>query len=546
VADFEQSNPVKEIRIVSVHQGASNRDTAYLIEDTQAVELENLVINTIGKRERRGGVRAFGGRTENPGGIGPFNEVDQTEKIAAVWGSSLYESRGNGGWAQIASNCSLTDDKLHDFARVRIAGELGFAAVTAVQTTEPSDLVVYNIVQDNATCFSLGARCQSSFQERLWFGSEEVLYWSELTLPADFSLATNNLTIEPGVGGELTAIVPARDNSPKMWLFKQRAVFLFEPRWGSSSAQIPSAADALDTVSSNIRLLTQGAGCLATKSAQWVPGEQGADLFFLAEDGVRSLARAENDTQAGAGFPVSYNIKAWIDRINWTHAHKAAATVYDNAYHLAVPLDGATENTHVLRFDIANRAWSLHTWSSRDVGVFSLGGQARYFFQNNDTAGDSSVTGPSADALYQVYQGFTGNADPSLAHIRVLEQSKGLVFDELTRKKTWEDVSLVVGAAETASYIVQYRVDFGAWVDLESDTIPGSDQSIVLGEDALPWRYSDTTQRRRVYGLRDAPPGYVFEYRLAGATAVTDLGKLAIYNTEVRASVNEKRFEDEN
>ncbi len=553
MADFQKTPGLERERIITLHEGAINRTIEYLVGENQAEHIENLVINKIGERTRRGGVRAMGGRQFAPGGVGSYNQADFDEVLVGVWGGELSQSVGDAGWARIASSVTLsTQGLLHDFAKVRQDGQLALAVTSVQQTTEPSATVVYNIETDAATAVSLAGRCLTPFQLRLWVGAEENLYWSDINNAVGFSLTNNFITVEPGLGGNITAIIPSRDNTPKMWIMKEDAVLLFEPRWGSSSALIPSAGDNLDVIASQVRVLTSGAGCIATRSAVWVPGEENADLFFLAADGVRSLQRAENDAQAGAGFPISYNISDWIDRINFTHAHKAAATVFDNAYHLAVPLDGATENTHVLRFDILNNAWSLHDWQAKDVRTFRLGGSSRFFFHNNFRAGDSSVTSidTSATGPYQVYRGFSGNLDPSEAAVSFRDDSKGLIFGEPTVRKRWDELVLALSSADTAAYNVQVRIDRGPYVDLVNDILPGGDQSIVLADDALPWQFGPEVIRKRSYSLHETPesntslpPGYPLQMRLQARAGPADLGKLKVHLSEVRANILQSTFE---
>jgi hypothetical protein len=550
VAEFRK-NPQQEIeRVLSLHQGSNSRNVPWLINDSQAVFVENMIINQLGIRERRRGARSFGGRNEAPGGIGSYNDTTFDEFIVAMWGGLPYNSTGNAAWTRIGTNVSLSSTDLMDFQRVFQGGNLAIAIGNAQQTTEASTTLIYDIQADESTNVSLGTeipRAHASFQNRLWIGAGQTLYWSNIVEPAHMSEG-NTLTIEPGLGGEITALIPSRDLTPRMWVFKHDAVLLLEPRWGASSALIPSAGDALDVVASSLKVLTQGAGCIATRSAVWVPGQEGADLFFLSADGVRSLNRAENDVQAGAGFPVSYDIPSIVNRINFTHAHKASAAVFDNAYHLAVPLDGAVDNTHVMRYDIRDGSWSLHDWQSRDLRVFSLGSDARFFFQSNIRSGDSSVTDVVADATlpHQVFQGFNGGLDPSESHIDFTETSKAFIFQEPFTEKTWDELTLNLSSSDTASIRIQYRLDFGPWTDLEDDIIPGSTGTIVLGQDSLPWVFSEDTIRKRSYFLKDIAPGKALQIRLTSQTAATDVGRVFVYGQEVKATVRQPEFLKEN
>jgi hypothetical protein len=394
-------------------------------------------------------------------------------------------------------------------------------------------------------------RCVEFFQNRAWIGGNRAagngaqdVYWSEIGSGLGYS-AGNSLLIEPGVGGEVTALVSTREETPRLIVFKDQAIAILDPRWGSSSALIPSAADALDTINSSVRILTKGAGCIATRSAAWVPGNEGADLFFLAADGVRSLGRAENDVVAGAGLPISWNAKGIFDRVNWTVAHKAVASVYDNAYHLALPLDGATSNTHVARYDLFTQAWSLHTWQAHDLRIFQLGDEELLYMQYNALAQDCSSTGLAGDPVYQIYRCYDGSLDPGATNILATEESKSYIFQEPFREKRWMDFTMNVASADTQALEVAYRVDLGPWTTLATDIIQGAAGSIILGGSPLAWNDADTLIRKKQYSLLDVEPGYSLDMRLSTITNDTSIGQVTVYLTEVAATLLEDRFESD-
>jgi hypothetical protein len=92
--------------------------------------------------------------------------------------------------------------------------------------------------------------------------------------------------------------------------------------------------------------------------------QAGHDFFFLSRHGVHRLAKTERDRPLGVTIPISDKIKGTIDRINWTYAYDCVGTVWDNLYMLAVPLDGATTNSHILVYDMVEDAWSIfHGWT---------------------------------------------------------------------------------------------------------------------------------------------------------------------------------------
>lgn len=538
-------------RTASLHEGADSRSAPWLLTPNQAAHIENLEIDDFGVRTQRRGARAFGGihsATATPGGFDAYNDAVFDEFLLSLWGNLAYKSSGNGGWAQIASGASMLAGQLHMFARARHNGELGIAwcqceapTDTTVGVGGRSQLVVYSIETDVATQISLAPRAIASFQNRLFYGEDETIGWSEIGDLASYSDG-NTILIDPGVGGEITGILSTRDADPRLLILKERAIFVFSPRWGQGTgAFIPGAGDALDTLNSSVRLLTRGTGCVATRSIVSVPDAEGTDTFFLAPDGVRSMLRAENDTQVGAGFPLTHQIPEWINRINYTAAHRAAATVFDNAYHLAVPLDGALDNSHVLRYDVRTKAWSLHTWEGKDLQSFRLGAADRLWMQNNFTTADSSVTGPdTTNPAFQMYSLYSGTFDPStdptsVSRITFREESRAYTWGDPLRRKSFDRFTVQVSTADTACMEIAYRRDKGPWTTMTETTIPGSGGTILLGVDQLPWRSSDEVIRRRTVTLSDmAPPAYTLQVRLGGVTGSTEAGQLSIYMSEVR------------
>lgn len=533
--------------VPSWHAGANSRLAPWLLEKDTAVEIENMFCNNVGTLSQRPGMTAFGGVhpgvSAPPGGISSFNDASYNDFLAGIWGTYFYRSSGNGGWAQVGSGASMVPGLLHQFVAGRIAGQLAILACTCEQVTETSKgiggrsrLMLYNIEANAATQASLAPSCIAPFQSRIFYGENETLGWSEIGGLMGYSPSANSILIEPGIGRRITAIVPTRDLDPKMYVFKEEAICIFSPRWGASGSLIPGSGDALDTVNSSVRVLSDGIGCIATRSVQWVPGAESADIFFLARDGVRSMRRAENDVQAGAGFPISYTIPGWIERINFTKAHKAVAAVFDNAYHLAVPMDGANDNTHVLRYDIGTQAWTLHSIRSKDLLTFRLGDNERLWMQSNLATGDCSVSGfVAANPPYQVFRVYSGTYDPSTSASLPVYNTWGYTSrmfsgTDPTRKKRFGRFMFQMSSADTCAFSIAYRRDQGNWSTVTNVRLGGTGDSIVLGIEPLPWNSPDEEIRKRSITIEEIAPAYFLQNKLTGITGATEIGRVSLYN----------------
>ena len=551
MADFQKLSRLLLDRQVSGDKGADSRQAPWLLDQRQVADVRGMRIADVGQFIRNAGSAARGGRTDSPyGGMTEFIDANGNIRFTSMWGQNLYKSAGGADWTQIGCGLSFS---AHLYAAVpgRVQGSrcLGFVAVE--DDTGRGPFAVYDIQNDLALTTQVTAvtnpRCAIFFQQRYWLGTGDNLYWSEIADTAAFS-ESNVLGAEPGLGGEITALLTTRDSTPRIVVFKDEAILLLDPRWGSSSALIPAAGDALDFISTNLQTLTVGVGCIATKSVAWVPGNQKADVLFLSQDGIRALSRAEQDAQAGAGFPESYGIKSWVDRINFDAAHKASAGVFDNAYHLAVPLDGATDNTHILRRETAGGAWSLIDLTAKDMKSFRLGSGHRLFFQNNATSFDTSVTDSAGESLYQVYRAFSGSFEsPGATHVHFSLTTRGFVGEDPTREKAWNELSFMISASDTCSLEVFTRVDLGQWNSLATLVVGGtSDGDVILGQSALPWGAAGSLTRRKQFDLSQLPPGQSLQVRFDSVTGVSlDPGRFIMYMIDVYAYDLPHRFETE-
>jgi hypothetical protein len=548
MADFPTQPEQKRVdRALSAHEGMNTRNAPWLLTDNELADSENMLVSKLGVITRRGGVQAFGGRTDAPGGLAPYVEPDGDQKFAAIWGNLLYSSQGDSAWDQIATGASLVSGLLHDIVAARINADLSFAVCSVEQNAEAdrSKLLLYNIASDSYTQATLAPRCITAQQNRIFAAEEDSLFWSGIGLPASFTLASS-LLVEPGLGGQITALYPTRDEAPRLVIFKDRMTLIFEPRWGSSSAYIPTAGDALDTINSRIRVLSPSIGCVATRSVVEVPGFEDGDVFFLAHDGVRALRRSATDSHSGPGQPITWKIPDTIARVNFSQIDKAAASFFDNAYHLALPMDGAATNTHVLRFDLENRAWTVHKIGCHDVREARLGSTSRFFLQSNRTGGDTSVTNASGDDLFQVYQLFTGDIDPGGNEIDWAFTTRGFTGENtLDRRKNWISAHWKVSSTATTFVGVSYKHDLKAVQPGYSGAIIGSEGSIVLGVDPLPWDIAPTSIRTWQANLADQNPGFVLQMVLHSITNASDFGKPSFYMTQVDSFIGPDFFESD-
>lgn len=537
----------------------ADRDASWVIQDHQAVLIENMESHKPGQRVRRRGVESIGAASgvttiHAPTGLFPFYNIDTNQDILiGIWDKKLYELPGNSQLIEHGSIVSLSDT-LHMASRgiwtTRDALYITSAQYHESTVTLASLLAVYDIFQHSSQHASMAPRCATWFQGRLWCGAnsmaedESTLWWSALNDGMNYSL-TNSVRVEPGRGGGITAIVPVRSGTPVLMVFKERLVAKFEMFWGSSSALIPGAADALDTIKSNVQVVADNIGCIATRSVQAVPGAQAGDIFFLSHDGFRAITRSADDKVAGSSLPISAIIQSTIDRINFSRARRATSCVWEQKYHCAVPMDGAQFNSHVLTFDLITNAWFLNTWEAADLAPCRLQ-------ENNDTmwmqygvmTNDSVSTGLNTG--WHTFRTFSGAVDPGGVPVRYQEVSKAYTMGTFDARKkfTWFGIH-AYNIQATCPMDISIRLDNDIWQDVGIVTIPMAGGTVVrLGTTPLPWQPGPNGMRMQKLNLEDFQPGYMAQIRLSG-TSTSDWSIPTVIQTAVAARFIDPEFSNE-
>ena len=97
-----------------------------------------------------------------------------------------------------------------------------------------------------------------------------------------------------------------------------------------------------------IQELHASIGCVSHRTVKRV----GNDLFFLSDDGVRSLIRSEQDSgKEKISEPISAPLRDLFDRVNPAAVETACAESDGKRYLIALPIDSATQPSHVAVFN---------------------------------------------------------------------------------------------------------------------------------------------------------------------------------------------------
>jgi len=182
-----------------------------------------------------------------------------------------------------------------------------------------------------------GLRLIRQFTNRLFAigtgDNRNTLYASDI-LDAEIWKATNSIIVGGDDGEDIVAIQPFYDY--EILVFKPNKIYLV-------------TADPTQTTAAGwtVRLLNDRIGCVSGRSVNFV----NKDVFFLANDGIRSVARSIADDFYIVGTPISEPVKNIIARINKNYVTLCNAAFYNNRYFLAIPLDTATTPSHILVYN---------------------------------------------------------------------------------------------------------------------------------------------------------------------------------------------------
>ena len=215
------------------------------------------------------------------------------------------------------------------------------SGATATATVSPPPLNLRILINTGNRLFGVGSA-----------GNRNTLYASDILDPAVWDTA-NSAVINADDGDEITAVVPYYEN--RVIVFKKRRIFQV-----TIPPDMTSAADWI------IQLISNNTGCVAEGSAVQV----NSDIFFLSDDGIRSLVRSASDDFTSVGLPISEVIKDVIQEINTAEIGISTAAFYDNRYFLAVPTGSNDFNDTIIVYNTILGAFE-GTWTP-NVMQFAL------------------------------------------------------------------------------------------------------------------------------------------------------------------------------
>lgn len=187
------------------------------------------------------------------------------DKVLAARGAAVYASSGSG-WTSISGADVRTGAGYYHFDRYAFMGSAKIVFTDGVNRPATYSAAGTYTVLSTAP---LAATCVADFKSRLWFGAGTLLTASAPVSDTDYTPGGGAFVIN--TSDEITALRSFRDI---LIVFCRNKIYKLS---GSSSTNF-----VLEPITTNL-------GCALGDTVQEVAG----DLYFLAPDGIRSVAATE-------------------------------------------------------------------------------------------------------------------------------------------------------------------------------------------------------------------------------------------------------------
>lgn len=456
--------------------GMNTRTEPSRLPDKQASNLENVDIGTLGQvRKRPGSVQiADDMGSSTPVALCDYERQGYTDQLLIFEDDNLNASAGEGNHTEIKG----------DFT----ASQTDIGMVSAKESgITPDDVVFINVgennwwrinydststwnTQDLGNTSGTGSDSPPSSTVGAWYGNRfwvlvnDLLYFSD-AYSADYSAAFDTTTDSFRIPvGEERAIIPTRTEG--LIIAGEKEIWSVNP----SATPNPTSDKPIPIVASH-GFVSKNGYC-----------EVGGDVFYFAQDGVRSLKRTEQDKlQQKASLPLSYPLKDEYDEISWANIDQLSMAYFDNKIFVSVPTSASEYKIWV--YYPAHNGWIvIDGWNARSLVTHKISGEERLYY------------GKQGDGLvYRAWYGYTdeGTTTTDGTAVSSIVETRGINFQKPLVKKRGGEVELEANASGgTYSLTIKAKLDDGNYsdvgvMDLSSDDAPTLpvDLPFTLAED---------------------------------------------------------------
>jgi hypothetical protein len=346
-------------------------------------------------------------------------------------------------------------------------------------------------------------------------GKERDAIWASNILSfgsGQWQGTTRSFRIGGGDGDPITALCPVQGST--LAVFKANSVWLVNTSAASDSGTSTwSATVVAESVGFSV-------GCVG----KWAVAAYGNDVFFMAQDGVRSVQRM----QAAAGqwqltAPISQPVQQYIDRINPAAWQGICAQSYKEFVLFAVPLDSSTVNNAVLVYSARLAKW-LGCWTGWTPTRFAsprFGNVGQLAF--GDTNGLVNIWKDASDTNNPATYTDNGQNVPCTIATRSFQ------FNQPGNTKTAYNYTLRFTAGNAAATVTAFMDLAGT----RSFNAPFEVAGDRLGQARLPFQLASVKPVKVQDSLRSLP-----EFQEMYLQIATTSGWIKLRNVTVTAFVN--------
>lgn len=390
--------------------GMNTRQHPSHIGDNQAENITNIKLDTLGKRIKRSGSVAISDDmgADSVLALHDYQRQGYTDQLMCIEANNLNAIESEGNHAEVKGDftASLTD----------------WGIISAKESgITPDDIIIVQNGTDNPFRFQkdssnnwqtqdLGntagtgsdsppkSTVMAWYGNRVWVLKNDLLYFSA-AYSADYSAAFDTVAdwFRIPVGQEM-GIHPTRDTG--IIVMGKNAI------WGIAPSVVP------DPSTDKPEPLVTSQGVVSKKG--WCA--VGDDLYFFAQDGLRSLRRTVQDKlQIGSSYPISWNLQREYDEIEWAYIDRLAMVYFpvENIIKITVPTGAATFKTWIYypalnSFTIEDgkspRCYATHKISGEQRLYYGVHGDGRVYRDNYGYT-DQGTTASNGTAITSTEEG---------------------------------------------------------------------------------------------------------------------------------------------
>jgi len=309
-----------------------------LLTASQATVLWDMVNERNGALGNRRGFHALGNIRAQIGAAAPqglwWYDTTADQLLLAVAGGKMYSLDGPGAvWELVTSTACPNTSALASGAQVGANFYLACSGAPASKKGWSTNDLLTHTAGTNLTDGPARLDGLISSRFRLFGQNADIIdeVYCSTFLPEKASPFTQTgqpilpFRVGEGDGDPLIALVPWRGLFGLVGLKRGSVSIIDTTPAGNNTTAATLTADF------QMQVLSGSVGCVARHSA----ARTGTDVFFLADDGVRSVTRTAQDADGELTEALSLPVHDYIERINPAAVHKACAITWRGRYFLA-------------------------------------------------------------------------------------------------------------------------------------------------------------------------------------------------------------------